>query len=274
MPLIHPTAQVDPRAQIAEDVEIGPQCVIDGPAVIGSGTKLIGRVWLHGEVVLGRENTLYPQVTLGFEPQSRQYQPADEHAGVSIGDRNILREGVTIHHATTAEQPTRIGNDNFLMSNVHLGHDVQMADGCTLASGALCGGHSRIDPGVNIGGNATIHQYCRLGRLSMLGGQSAVSSDLPPFCTASGLNNLVALNVVGLRRSGLDKSGLEQVRWAFNTLFLKGHTNQTAIATLEARAGENGPAAELIAELAQFVRQSERGLVPHAATSTQHRIRR
>ncbi len=274
MPSIHPTAIVDARAELAADVEVGPYCIIDGPAVIGPGTRLIGHVWLHGAVTLGRENRLYPQVAIGFEPQSLKFKPGEPAAGVAIGDRNTLRECVTIHHATDQQEPTRVGDDNFLMSTAHVGHDVQIANGCTLASSALCGGHSVLEDGVNLGGNASVHQYCRLGRMSMIGGQSAVSSDLPPFCTASGLNSVVALNIIALKRSGCEKKALEQVRWAFNTIFLKHHTNQTAIELLEEEAANNGPAAALIAEMASFVRNATRGLVPHAAVASQQRIQR
>ncbi len=200
MPKIHRTAIVDPQAQLADDVEIGPNCTIQGSVSIGPGTRLIGNVWLIGPLALGAGNVLYPNVCLGFEPQHYKYVPGTG-AGIAIGDNNILREGVTIHGATGG-RPTTVGNHNMLMVNTHLGHDAVVHDHCTLANGALLAGHVTLFDGVILGGNAVIHQFCRLGRLSIMSGAVGVVQDVPPFCTVYEMREVGSLNIVGLRRAG------------------------------------------------------------------------
>ncbi|MCC5831079.1 MAG: acyl-ACP--UDP-N-acetylglucosamine O-acyltransferase [Phycisphaeraceae bacterium] len=275
MPQVHPTAIVDSSAELADDVVIGPWCWV-GPGVkIGGGCRLIARVHIHQNVEIGEKNLLYPGVILGFEPQSRKWTAAMAAAGVKIGDRNILREGVTIHHATDASQPTRIGDDNMLMSNVHLGHDVIVGNDCTLATGAAVGGHVVLFDQVNVGGNASIHQYCRVGRMAMLGGVSGLASDLPPFCMASGMNNLIGLNLIGIRRSTMSEDARAAIKWAFQVIALDGHTSPVMIDRLRKRAGEStGDTRSILDEMAQFVQDTKRGLIPHSIISQKQKIQR
>ena len=132
---IHPSATIDPQAEIAADVQIGPGCVIQGPVTIGPGCRLIGNIYLQGPVTLGSHNTLYPFVCIGFEPQA--LTPSNSPHGVVIGNNNVLRESVTIHRASQDDRPTTVGNDNFLMTNTHLAHDVALGNRCILASGRI-----------------------------------------------------------------------------------------------------------------------------------------
>jgi len=270
--VIHPAAIVDRRAELADDVHVGPGCVIEGEVVIGQGTRLIGQAYIRGPAILGRGNIVYPFVCIGFEPQDRKYQ--DHTAGVVIGDRNLLRESFTMHCASQDEHPTRMGDDNFLMTNSHIGHDTVVGDRCTLASGALIGGHCRLFDDVNIGGNGALHQFCRCGRLSFLGGLSAVAKDLPPFTMASGINNVVGLNLVGLRRNGVSPAAVDVVIVAFKTLYLSGHAMPAAIELLRQQADAKPPGAELVRELAEFVETSERGLAPHSVNKQGKQINR
>jgi len=272
MATIHPLATVDKRAQIAADVVIGPGCVIDGPAVIGSGCELIGHVYLRGKVELGQGNRLFPYVCVGFEPQDHKYDGTT--AGVVIGNENVLRESVTIHCASQDQTPTTLGDHNYLMTNSHVAHDVVVGDHCTLISGALIAGHAKLDHQVTVGGNATVHQFCVLGRLSFIGGLSGISNNLPPFAIISGINTVVGVNVVGLRRSGVPRDAIDAVKAAFKTLYLSGHTNTVSAAMLEQTAAQGGPGAELVSELARFVRDSQRGLCPHVSQAAKHRLQR
>ncbi|MCC7408076.1 MAG: acyl-ACP--UDP-N-acetylglucosamine O-acyltransferase [Phycisphaeraceae bacterium] len=279
MPHIHPTASVDPRAKLAEDVSIGPNCTIDGPAVIGPGTRLIANVYLHGPVTLGRDNILYPNVCLGFPPQDRKFNPQSPTAGVEIGDRNQLRESVTIHAASQAEHPTRLGCDNLMMTSAHIGHDAVVGSHCILASNSLVGGHAVIADQVNLGGAAAVHQICRLGRLCFLGGLSGATKDVPPFAMCSGINNLMGINVVGLRRAGTPRPAIDHVRAAFETLFLEQHTIPVATDLIADRAQElardgQPEAHDLLLELVEFIRNSRRGLIPHASVNQRHRLQR
>lgn len=269
---IHPSATIDPKAQIAADVEIGPGCVIQGQVTIEAGCRLIGNVYLQGPVTLGNNNTLYPFVCIGFEPQS--LKPSDTPHGVVIGNNNVLRESVTIHRASQDDRPTTVGNDNFLMTNAHVGHDVVMGNQCVLASGALLGGHVIVEDQVNLGGNSAVHQFCRLGRMSFLGGVSALMKDLPPFAIASGVNQVIGVNLVGLRRSGVERPAIDAVNQAFRTLYLSRHTTPVAVDLIEQTASQNGPGAPMLTEIIEFIRGSTRGLCPHAAAGENQRLRR
>jgi UDP-N-acetylglucosamine acyltransferase len=258
MPKIHPSAIIHPDAILAGDVEVGPNCIIDSPDVrIGPGTRLIASVYLTGIVTLGTNNTLYPNVALGFEPQDRKFDTARGTGGVSVGDRNILREGVTIHRAT-GPRPTRVGNDNLLMCNSHLGHDAEVTDSCTLANGVLLAGHVKVEPFAVLGGNAVVHQFCRVGRLSMLSGVAGMAQDLPPFCTAYSTRSVGSLNIVGLRRAGY-RGHIPNLKRAFEILYLSRHTTPVAADHIERELGADPLCAELVA----FLRSTRRGITPY-----------
>lgn len=250
---VHPSAIVHPNATLSDDVHIGPNCIIDSPEIrIGPGTRLIASVYLTGPITLGAQNTLYPNVSLG-----RKFDPTRAVGGVVIGDRNVLREGVTLHRAT-GSRPTRVGNDNFLMCNAHLGHDVEVADNCTLANGTLIAGHVKIESSAITGGNAVVHQFCRLGRLSMLSGLAGLGQDLPPFCTAYVTRSVGSLNVVGLRRAGY-RDHIPHLKRAFEILYLSRHTTPIAADLIERELGSDPFCAELVA----FVRSTRRGITPY-----------
>src|SRR5258705_8426436 len=139
MPRIHPSSIVDPRATLADDVEIGPSCVIEGEVTVGSGTRLIGHVWLRGPLTLGRENVIYPGAYLGFNAQHRKHAEDAATAGVVIGDHNVIREHVTVH-ASTGTVPTSMRDRNYLMAGSHVGHDATLGNDCTLVNNAAVGG--------------------------------------------------------------------------------------------------------------------------------------
>lgn len=273
MPQIHPSSIVDPQARLADDVVVGPQCVIEGEVEIAAGTRIVGQSFLRGPLRIGQNNTIYPSCHIGFEPQHRGF--AGKTTGVSIGDNNILREGVTVHAALNDQvKPTSIGNGNLLMTNTHVAHDVIIHNDCTLTSGALIGGHSTIFNNVILGGNAAVHQFCRVGRLCMIGGLSGISKDQPPFTTVSGLNNVISLNFVGLRRSGLERDGINELKKAYDLFYHSNHTVPVAIAKMQELADKGGPGQSHINEVLDFMRQSERGLSAHAMQSSKHKMQR
>ena len=268
MAKIHPTSIIDPRAQLAADVELGPSCVIEGAVTIGSGTRLIGHVYLVGPLTIGEHNIFYPHACIGFEPQHRQFDPASPSGGVAIGNRNVFREGCTIHRAT-GSQPTTVGDDNYLMCNSHVGHDAVVANQCTLANGALLAGHVVVEDKVMLGGNAALHQFCRLGRLCMLSGVIAIVQDIPPFCTAYEIRQVESLNIVGLRRAGY-RDHIPALQEAFRILYLSRHTRTRAVELIEQQLGHD----PLCAELARFVRGSKRGITGYREEREQPRSQR
>jgi len=254
---IHPSAVVDRRAEIDDDAEIGPHCVIDGPVTIGRGTRLIAQVYLRGPLSIGSDNLLYPSVCIGFAPQDLKFDAAIDGPGVVVGNGNLLREGVTIHRAT-GQVPTTIGDRNFLMANSHLGHDVAMQNDCMLANGTLVGGHVQLADRVIIGGNAVVHQFCRLGRLSILAGVRGVLKDVPPFCTVYVSKCVGSLNYIGLRRAGY-RQHIAPLKRAFDLLYRSRLPNPTAAERIEAELSDD----PLCVEFGQFIRETTRGVSPY-----------
>ena len=257
MATIHPSAVVDRRTEIDDDVEIGPGCVIDGAVTLGRGTRLIAQIYLRGPLTVGSENLLYPSVCIGFAPQDRKFDATTDGPGVVIGSQNVLREGVTIHRAT-GQTPTTVGDRNYMMSNSHIGHDVVMHNDCMLANGALVGGHVDLADRVILGGNAAVHQFCRLGRLSILAGVKGVIKDVPPFCTVYVSRYVGSLNHVGLRRAGY-REHITPLKRAFDLLYRSRIPNAVAADRIEAELSDD----PLCIEFAQFVRAATRGVAPY-----------
>ncbi|MHC4080646.1 MAG: acyl-ACP--UDP-N-acetylglucosamine O-acyltransferase [Planctomycetota bacterium] len=255
---IHPTVIVQGEADLAGDVSVGPGCVIDGtlgPVAVGSGTRLLGHTYLYGPLTIGQGNTIYPFVCLGFAPQSLGYDAALPGPGLVIGDHNTFREGTTLHRAMTDEGPTTIGDHNYFMCNTHAGHDTRIADHCVLANGVLLGGHVIVDDQVTIGGNTTIHQHCRIGRGAMLSGSVAATYDIAPFFMLTGINVVGSLNVIGMRRQGLPREQVEDIRWVYKILYRRGLPASASLEALRERADRS-----MVAEYIAFIEASRRGL--------------
>ncbi len=202
MPLIHPTAVIDPHAELAEGVEVGPYAVIGPDVTIGPDCTIGAHVVLEGRVRMGRCNRLFPGACVGQEPQDLKY--TGDPTGVVIGDDNTIREYVTVNRATHGEETTRIGNGNLLMAYAHLGHNCQLGDRIVIANGVAVAGHVVIADRAVIGGVLGIHQFVHVGTMAMVGGMSRIERDVPPFCIVEGHPARVrALNRIGLHRSGL-----------------------------------------------------------------------
>ena len=257
---VHTTAIIRGEVELAEHVTIGPGCVIDGsaaPITIGAGTRLVGNVYLCGPLEIGAGNTIYPFACLGFAPQSLDYEPSRPGCGLAIGDHNILREGVTIHRAMTDQGPSTVGDHNYFMANSHAGHDVRISHHCTFVNGALLGGHVIIDERVTVGGNTTVHQFCRIGRGAMLSGTAGTSRDVPPFFMLTAVNIAGSLNVIGMRRQGLSPQQIQDIRWVYKMLYRRNLPPSSALQELRRRAQR-----PMVAEYIEFIESSRRGLCP------------
>lgn len=251
---IHPSAIVSPEAELADDVVVGAQVIIEGPVRVGPGCVLRPRASLCGPLTMGQGNVVFSGAILGERPQHLKY--ADEPTETVIGDFNIFRENVTIHRGTTHSWKTVIGNNNFFMVNCHVGHDTQVGNRCILTNGALVGGHCTIDDNAYLSGNSAVHQFTHIGRLSMLGGCAITTKDIPPFLIQQGINNVVAVNVVGMRRAGMTVEQIDEVRRAFRILFRERLPVPAAIRQIE----KEMPHSTTVAELIAFIRQSKRGI--------------
>jgi len=260
---IHPTAIVDRAAEIDASADIGPYVVIDGPVVVGPGTRVFAHAVLTGRTVIGRDNLIHMAAVIGHEPQDLSYRGAP--TGLRIGDRNVIREHVEIHRATAIERPTGLGDDNYLLSRAHVAHDCQLGNRVLMATGATLGGHVQVDDQAFISGNCVVHQYVRIGRLALLRGLSRTSRDVPPFCIMDGTHTVRAVNRVGLRRAGFSREQIGAVQRAFATLFRRRRNLRQALDEVEA-----GAVTPEVRQLIDFIRSAARGvcLGPRAGGST------
>ncbi|MEM6755991.1 MAG: acyl-ACP--UDP-N-acetylglucosamine O-acyltransferase [Planctomycetota bacterium] len=257
MPSVHPAAIIGPDVQLADDVEVGPGCTITGRVNVGPGCRLVAGAHLQGPLTLGPGNTVYPGACLGFPPQDLGFDPATPGAGTVIGEANVFREGVTVHRATR-DSPTTLGDRNYLMANSHVGHDSRLANDIILANGALLAGHVHLADRVFVGGNATIHQFCNIGRLSMFSGLSGVAHDFPPFCTCYTVRSVGSLNIVGLRRAGY-RDHIKPLKQAFKLFFESKATNAVAVQ----RCREQVEPDPLVDEFLTFIENAKRGIPPY-----------
>ncbi len=264
MPTIHPTAFVDPKADLADDVSVGPYCIIEGRVTIGPGCRLVSHACLKGPLTLGQDNAVYPFACIGFDPQDRKYGHDFEGVGTVIGDRNILRESVTVHRAT-GEHPTTLGHDNYLMANAHVAHDCKIGNECIFANSAVIAGHVQVADKVILAGGAGVQQFCRVGRLSMLSGNEGITKDLPPFCIVHHTKRVGSLNVIGLRRNGY-RENIKPLQQAFDLLYKSGLTTPKAAEQIEHNLSDD----PLCAELAQFLRTADRGVTQYAGADTMY----
>jgi UDP-N-acetylglucosamine acyltransferase len=215
---IHPTAVVDSTAELASDVAVGPYCVIGKDVVIGAGTTLESHIIIDSHTRIGEDCRIRQGAVLGGPPQDYKYK--GEPSLLLIGNRNVIREFVTIHRATGEGEATRIGDDNMIMAYCHIGHNSWLGSGIIMANQVGISGHCLVEDRVVFGGIVGLHQFVRVGKLAMIGGMSKVVTDVPPFMMVDGRpTELVGMNVLGLRRAGIPprvRAGLKQ---AFRLLY-------------------------------------------------------
>jgi UDP-N-acetylglucosamine acyltransferase len=250
---IHPTAIVDPAAQIAADVEIGPYSVIGPGAVIGDKSRLQAHVVIEGSVQIGSGNFVGHGAIIGGTPQDLGFNP-ETKSSVKIGNGNVIREYCTIHRGSTEGSATVLGDGNFLMVGTHLGHDCALGNGVVIANDCLLAGYVRIDDRAVIGGGSRFHQSIRMGRLVMAEGR--FTQNLPPFLSAA-KNQVYGINVVGLRRANFTGAERDEIKRAFKLLYRSGlNTKQTLE---QAAATDFGPVGR---EFFEFVANAgKRGIV-------------
>ncbi|MFH1046655.1 MAG: acyl-ACP--UDP-N-acetylglucosamine O-acyltransferase [Candidatus Omnitrophota bacterium] len=263
---IHPTAIVSPKAILAEDVEIGPYCVIEDGVRIGRGTKIYSHAHILGRTDIGEQCQIHIGAVLGHAPQIRK--TIDALGGLVIGQRNIFREYATINRASAAERATTIGNDNYFMAFSHIAHDCAIGNHVTVCNGALVAGHVTIEDHAFISGNVTVHQFCRIGRIAMIGGLARVSKDVPPYMLVKGDSAVWAINSVGLRRLQVALPVRIQIKQAFRILYRSGLNVQQALEQLRRQT----PSSE-IEHLITFIAGSQRGICTHKNPSLLERIR-
>lgn len=250
---VHPGSVVGEDVLLASDVEIGPFCFLQGKIRIGERTRLISHVVIFGDTEIGEANVLHPNVVIGDEPQDVAYTGGPRK--VRIGNRNVFREGTTIHRGSERGAVTIVGDDNFFMQNSHAAHDCRIGNSTIIAGGALLAGWVEVGDRALVSGNCVVHQYTRIGRLAMMRGLSRTSRDVPPFCIMDGTHTLRGINVIGLRRIGFKAPQIRAIREVFLALFGKRKNLKLALERISSEK-----LAPEVEEMVDFIRASKRGV--------------
>ena len=253
---IHPTAVVDPKAEIGADCQIGPYCVIGPNVKLGTGCWLHSHVVLDGLTTIGSNNRFYPHACIGLQTQDLKWQPQNK-CYLEIGDDNTFRESVTVHTATGDGLKTIIGSHNNFLAYSHVAHDCVIGSHVIFSNVGTVAGHVTVDDYAIVGGLAAVHQFCRIGRMAIIGGCSKVVQDIPPFMMADGNPAQVrSVNKVGMDRRGIPSEVHEHIRKAFKLLFKSDLTVRGAIDKVKADLPHSPELDQLVA----FVEGSQRGI--------------
>jgi len=265
---IHSTAVIHPNAKLAPDVEIGPHSVIGEHVAIGDGSSVGAHCVLDGYTTIGTNNHFYTGAVIGSIPQNLKYK--GEKTFLEIGNNNNFREYVTVNCGTVeGGGTTRIGNDVHIMTYSHIAHDCVVHDGVIIANNGTLGGHVEIGERAILGGLAGVHQFVRIGRLSIVGGHSKATQDVLPFVTVDGHPARVyGLNLIGLKRAGISKEIQHALKQALQILFRSSFSRKEALEEIRRQCG---PSAE-VKEFVDFIERSERGICTRARLQTEEPV--
>jgi UDP-N-acetylglucosamine acyltransferase len=253
---IHPTAVIDPRAELGQNVSIGPFCIVEAETRIGDDCRLEARAVIKSRTTLGVNNEVGEGAVLGAKAQHLvETRPGGT---LIIGDHNRIRENATFHRGHANDAATIVGNHNLMMVNAHVGHDVRLGSNCVLVNNAMIGGHCHIEDRAYISGGVGIHQFCRVGRLAMVGALAKIVQDVPPFMMVEGggSTEVVGLNRVGLRRNGYTPDQILQLKQAYRVIYRQGLRWSEVLTILKAEFS-SGPAVEFF----EFLKTGKRGFV-------------
>jgi len=255
--LIHSTAIVDPAAELADDVSVGPYSIIGAGVRIEAGTRVGPHVVIRGPTRIGRNNRIFQFASVGEDPQDKKYQ--GEVTRLEIGERNVIREYCTIHRGTVQDKElTRVGNDNLFMAYTHVAHDCVVGNHVIMANAASLAGHVLVEDNAILGGFSLVHQFCKIGPHSFSAMGSVISRDIPPYVMVGGRPTKPhGINSVGLERQGISAEAIRQIRKAYKVVYMSGMKLDDAIKVLEEMAA-NTPE---ISCMADFLRQTGRSIL-------------
>lgn len=254
--MIHPTAIIDPNAEIASDVEIGPYSIISGDVVIGSNTRIGSHVVIEPYVTIGPDCRIFQYAAIGAVPQSLKFEGEKTYA--KIGRGTIIREFVTIHRGTGfGGGLTEIGEECFLMAYAHIAHDCHIGRKVVMANNATLGGHITIGDYATIGGLSAVHQFARIGEFAFIGGLCAIPKDIPPYAIAAGPRaKLYGINNVGLKRAGFSANTVSMLKKTYRLVFRIGLTQAEAVSRVRAEVDQIPEVIKFI----DFITSSQRGV--------------
>lgn len=252
---IHPTAIVSKKAKLADNIQIGPYSIVADNAAIGQGTKIGAYCLIEGNTVIGKSCQIYTGAVIGSLPQDLKYK--GENSSLEIGDNNVIREYSTFNPGTGEGGKTIVGNNNLFMAYSHVAHDCILGNDCVIANNGTLAGHVTVEDKAVVGGLVAIHQFVKIGKLSIIGGCSKVVQDIPPYSTCDGHPAFVyGLNLVGLRRNGISRDSIKELDRAFKILFNTGLTIKHALERINKEIQPNNE----ISYLVEFINNSQRGI--------------
>ncbi len=253
---IHPTAIVDPRAEIGAGTVIGPYCIIEGGVVLGPECWVQHHVTLSGPMRAGARNKFYAYCSIGQQTQDLKYR--GEPTFLEIGNENTFREFCTVNRSTTADGKTRIGSGGNFLAYSHIGHDCDVGNSVVFSNNGTLAGHVQIGDHGIIGGLTAVHQFCRIGRFAITGGCSKIVQDVPPFMIADGNPaEIRGINLVGLERNGFPAESVKLIKEAFRLIYRSKFNTRQAVEAI----GQELPATEEITQILEFIAHSERGII-------------
>lgn len=255
--LIHPTAIIDSRAELAEDVQVGAFSIIGADVKIDSGTIVESHVVVKGHTTLGKDNHIYQFCSIGENPQDKKY--ADEITRLEIGDRNVIREYTSMHRGTHQDHSlTKIGSDNLFMAYTHVAHDCIIGDHVIMANGASLAGHVRLNSHAILGGFTLVHQFTQIGQYSFSAMGSAITQDIPPFVMVGGRPTCPhGINSVGMERNGISPDDIRLIRKAYKMIYKMNLRLEDAIEQMEDLAGDS----KELSNMVNFLRNVTRGIL-------------
>lgn len=255
--MIDPRAVINTKAELAEDVKVGPFSIIGPDVQIEAGTEIGPHVVIKGPTSIGKDNVIYQFASIGEDPQDKKY--ADEITRLEIGDRNVIREFCTMHRGTLQDQGvTRIGNDNLFMAYTHVAHDCVIGDHVIMANGASIAGHVHVGDHAILGGFTLVHQFTQIGEYSFSAMGSAITQDIPPFVMVGGRPTRPhGINSVGMERNGKSPEVIRQIRQAYKILYKNNLRLEDAIEEMEGMAGESNELSNMVS----FLRNVTRGIL-------------
>jgi len=271
---IHTSAIIDKRVEIGKNNEIGPNVIIEGPVQIGDNNIIAAGVLIKGRAIIGNDNHFYSYAMIGEDPQDITFKGGD--TTTIVGNGNTIREFVTVHRATSDENVTKIGDNNYLMGYSHLAHDVKIGNNNYLTNTASAAGHAELGNSIFISFATGIHQFTRIGSYAMIGSHSKISKDVPPFMIVDGNPALVhGINLVGLKRNGFSPDRRKLLKNAYRQLYRSGANLQSSLVELEnmIKEAENEQQAADVQLLLDFIQNSKRGIILKSPTEETTNVR-
>jgi len=260
---VHKTAVISKDAEIDPSVEVGPNVIIEGGVRIHSGVTIMANGYICGGTEIGENTVVHMGAVIGNAPQDYAYSGAETFT--RIGRNNVIREYVTIHRGTKEGSVTVVGDNNMLMVQSHLGHNCVVGDNVIIANGALLAGYVEVGDAAFISGNVVIHQFCRVGCYSMIGGFTGVNMDVPPYMLVRGPSVIRGINLIGLRRSGMARASIREIKEAYKLLFLSGLSQEDALSRIK-----EAYHSEEIKTLVGFIERSKRKICKYRYTREEY----